>query len=61
MVNDPTWQIDPDTLMSSSVYSLSASHWLALQSQKVVSAYLESKQILPFGFARQDSRDGADR
>ena len=25
----------------------------ALQSQKAVSAYLESKQILPFGFARQ--------
>ena len=24
----------------------------ALQSQKAVSAYFESKQILPFGFAR---------
>ena len=28
---------------------------VALQSQKVVSAYLQSKQILPFGFAEQNA------
>ena len=27
--------------------------WTALQSQKAVTAYLKSKQLLPFGFARQ--------
>ena len=29
----------------------------ALQSQKAVSAYMESKQLLPFGFARQYTVD----
>ena len=29
----------------------------ALQSEKAVSAYMESKQLLPFGFARQYTVD----
>ena len=32
----------------------------AVQSQKAVSAYFTSKQILPFGFAEQTSSTGVD-
>ena len=37
------------------------SHITALQGQKAVSAYLSSKQILPFAFARQIRSTDRDR
>ena len=37
--------------------STSDNTYTALQSQKAVNAYLVSKQLLPFGFAEQNSND----
>ena len=48
-------EIAPFCVIIASAFSLSCIG-LLMQSQKAVSAYFTSKQILPFGFAEQYSR-----